>query len=46
MKKMLDEALRADGLRAIELGEGVRALARFSEMRADLRGEKGSHESL
>lgn len=47
---MLDVDLRELAARAElwedEPGDGVRAFARFSEMRADLRGEYGSHESL
>lgn len=38
---------REDVLREVEdLGEGVRCLAAFSEMRADFRGEKGSQLSV
>lgn len=46
VEKIFDDGLRAVDLWTAGPGDGVRALARFSEMRADLRGEKGSQESL
>ena len=47
---MLVDGLREEVVRELvwdeNPGEGVRAFARFSDIRADLRGEKGSQESL
>jgi len=46
VEKIFDDGLWETDLWTAGPGDGVRALARFSEMRADLRGEKGSQESL